>query len=822
MHCVILWFNAATWRKAPFNGGEGGTFGPIYDDLEYMELVAEELDRALDEAGIDRDASPYVIADDDRGSFGRFQALTLADGARNAGGTVTLKQGDSSVQISTGNNTWGERLKSHHGDAIRLVTIAGITSAVWIADGGRSAWDSAQETRDAELAIRLKDKGTELARKSAHNAGNQFVNPYTFVPLPEGVDRAAPRGHASMGGDGLCGWFDWELAFVTPLVLPKREANDTGFTPALLEDGILNYPGSSLRGVLRSLHETLAGGCLRIVDADYVPIHREPMSAYKPATYRLAIVSELDPVTHAVTKVRMTKSVQWVRLDVLGGVFAPRELRSGARATVDVGSSSDRHGRHEVTEPGTVKPGGDWVIHLTHAGARRPGHPYFAAFGELGDDESNDLTAQVSPAQWARFVAASEGSQDLIGDNAAAADTSAASPGGQGWPGAAVRFPRGGPTIGFRRKADGWLGLGDTVWISDGGELKMSAIWRRPGVGSVSSRLPASAAGRGVVGPCSDPDDLCPTCAVFGSIEAEQSERHEQKGYASHVRVGWGVSPIGVTSERVAIPPLRSPKPSSGGFYLIHSASADLSASDDENHVTRAHWGSSLDKPALRQIRGRKYYWHGQDGADPNGRHTARFHAANQCATVDIVHPLTLTARVYFDNLDEEQLGYLLAAAAPASTLGVPEVSCAVHVGAGKPLGFGSARPIVRDLVVQSARSRYGDGQCDVTVDSALAKIAAARDTRGLAHIWTAMAKALGLDSVAKDRIWYPPMGTFGSHKGDSHYEFDATFSWFASRSGGRVVKKNHFTQGDLVVLPQVAAPTQYLATGEPKEKRRG
>ena len=101
----------------------------------------------------------------------------------------------------------------------------------------------------------------------------EFVNPYTMVPsAPPG--RGAPPGHDSLGRDRLAGWIELTITARTPLLLGHRE---DGGAPALLvaPDGSVVIPGSSLHGAVRSLHETLAGGCLRVLAATDVPVHRD-------------------------------------------------------------------------------------------------------------------------------------------------------------------------------------------------------------------------------------------------------------------------------------------------------------------------------------------------------------------------------------------------------------------------------------------------------------------------------------------------------------------------------------------------------------------
>src|ERR1700733_6147709 len=99
----------------------------------------------------------------------------------------------------------------------------------------------------------------------------EFINPYTFVPLPAAIARSAPSGHHCAGPVHVSGAMTVEWTLQTPLLLPQAH-------PAV-RAGQVVVPGSSVKGALRSLHETLMGGCLRVVDEEFVPVYRQPAVA---------------------------------------------------------------------------------------------------------------------------------------------------------------------------------------------------------------------------------------------------------------------------------------------------------------------------------------------------------------------------------------------------------------------------------------------------------------------------------------------------------------------------------------------------------------
>ena len=106
-----------------------------------------------------------------------------------------------------------------------------------------------------------------------------FLNPYTFVPF----QKVPPKPEAweqkySSPEDLLTGWLDIELIPKTPIIIPdtahreeikvkNKKGADTvhnkyPFLRLPDTDGVPGIPGGSLRGMLRSVYETLTGSCV--------------------------------------------------------------------------------------------------------------------------------------------------------------------------------------------------------------------------------------------------------------------------------------------------------------------------------------------------------------------------------------------------------------------------------------------------------------------------------------------------------------------------------------------------------------------------------
>jgi len=788
MERVLVRRHGDEWQWAPWNDGAGGRYEAI-NDADAVELWQEALrGRALADAG------GCFIAENYGGSFENPTPLTTAKRTKEKH-VPYAEADDRRVEVTlpawafepseTGlpalPTNGAEAVADVKGLSLAVATVDGVDVVVWLDDGGQAAWIESrrrlvlQRRQEAE-AHRVHAQ--QRAATAEHDGQQSFINPYTYAPLPETVVRFRPRGHASLGVDGLSGWFDWQLTLATPMLMPVEQK---------VTNGTLELPGSGLRGALRNLHENLAGGCLRILDADLAPVHRDPMAMNRQG-YRLAVVEQVDPVTGRVTQLRLTTKLAWVNRTRFNAPFGAGGLYSGQLCHIDDSTRTTvaAKRRDEIPGQNAVSTGTDWVMHISSSMPQRDAHNYYVAVGELSGP-----VHKVSLEHWQRFVRVCEGSDDLRGVRRPA-DTSGSSPGGPDWPGAPVRHGR--TVIGSRRKVDGWLAKGDTVWLTPTGDLKMAVIWRSEGQHPVRERIAKELL------PCRDPNCLCPTCQVFGSIDNEATDTSEQAAYGSHIRVGWGTAANVTTHTNSQLPPLRSPRPGSGGFTLVTPAGANLAG--EREGTPLAHWGSRLDSPEPRPLRGRKFYWHGQEAG---GRQVARPHQlqnhTEQLGEAEVVPAETVvTARVWFDNLDGAQLGWLLAAAEPSLLLAN---SCRIHLGGGKPLGFGSATPKVTNLKVVSGRERYaGAAAANSPIPDFVELAAKEIATRRLEPVHNALTRILQADAVHSDRLWYPTPQPF-SQMGTE--DFDKSFEWFAGHNGGRA--------GSLTPLPLAVNRYQYLAT---------
>lgn len=623
-----------------------------------------------------------------------------------------------------------------------------------------------------------------------------FVNPYTFVPFPDAPpSRDRPHGHAGRP-ELLSGKLKVTIHTKTGVLI-----RDFGSEKVPRDaDGAPFIPGSSLKGALRSLHETITGSCLRVFDSDFVPGYRDSLTAETLQGLRMAIVQEhaSEDVPPKLLVCPDKDDPPKLHHDVLvraaGGGPA---LKSGERVTVTF-----TRGRPDEAYR---DDDGEWVVFISDATARA------AASGDKPNYQAQlrpypvGATPQTVPEQvWQDFLHAVDGADDLRTAQLEKRDRDEIF--------ADVTFD--GRVIGQRHYASRRLHEGQPVWVRLGRDnqielLRLSMIWRHSGSIAAGQRVdPGFHA-------CRDGEKLCPSCQVFGSADTEGKDTPEarQNSYRGHVRFSDAITATDAKIERVALAPMASPKPGSGQFYLVNDERIRGNAGDPPLR----EWGSAADRPKPRRLRGRKYYWPTELASAPQTRRAqARSHhsAERQTRMAFFKKGNTFTATLIFSDLDEIQLGGLLAVLQPSTLLGERVWQ---HIGGGKPFGFGACS-ITVDLSgseVWRTGARYGVScaPAELDVEALIDEFREwmERQRPEVAQTWPLLAKALKPGTVDADKVWYPP-GDSSSSPESASEAFDTGFAFWKQTSGTEQRKKDGKRRGNpLMELPYLADDDQEL-----------
>ena len=697
----------------------------------------------------------------------------------------------------------------------------------------------------------------------------EFVNPYTFVPHVAVPERKAPAGHALMAEGRLSGVLKVTVTAKTPLLIggftrDKADGAKVGDLPRRKDPaGRVMIPGSGLMGSVRSVHEALAGGCMRILDLDWVPVHRHPANADETKNLHLAVVTKVDG--GKATEVALCDRWHWVPAGLLPG-SEDDPVRSGDQVqyTTASGKPGDFPGKAVTGTPTrkVVRGRGDKhpdgivpgsivrergmgpvtadckIVLVTDTNARDPKRPVHFVVGQIGPDAPRKT---VSDGTYKKYVRTVEGADDLRPEALKKADIKSGTEPAWGtvvpeyadvwWPPrpeeARPEADRGGARVddqskrvGRRLLARTYLHVGQPVWVVVSGgevtEIRLSLLWRYEGSGTVGERV-------GDAKGCTDPGNLCWSCRIFGAADTEGRDRDDfavQNSYRGHVRISDLLADGHVEPVCWDLAPLASPKPGAGQFYLDNKNRSDLAS---QNTRPAATWGSVADGGEPRDIRGRKFYWRTGTTADPASgkpqRGRKRPHqSAALSSTVSLIPAGTVfTGQIAFDSLDAADYGSLLAALNPRRLGAAGEDGwdeTVVSVGGGKPFGFGSVLIGAEPVRVQDARQRYLGESPQEQAPAPEEAVRAFRDAASpeVRATWQALRHALTFGFVADEDVWYPPGD---GQRGSEGY--DKSFEFFALTNGLKLSEENR----PLLRLPDAASGGTDQRMNSPAGQRR-
>ena len=611
-----------------------------------------------------------------------------------------------------------------------------------------------------------------------------FVNPYTFVPLPQKVVRRQPPGHdpgPAEARERYVGALEVTWHIQSPLAIPTEEWGSIG--------GDVRIPGSSIKGAVRSTHEMLFGGCLRQVDLGYRPTYRQLPTMDALKDWRMAVVLDDDEVL-------LCEKEDPKRRSSIDSKALCERVGDRARTgdVVAVNSDDDWKDRSELRvaerfqvlqRPAEVsgyeKLAGCYVVLITKKGARRDAvrATWYWSLGKLTRERATFSEKATRDFSWAMMEAR---------------------PDGERW----IDVFRGKTKLGQARGNEHALEPGSVIWVKvlNGmvTAIKLSQFWRERSKECLGDRIPQETK------PCDGENlRLCPSCSVFGSADtlndqADTDERRregDQRSYAAHVRFGSAIG-VDLQGDEVILAPLGQPHPGAGLTYLEPTSPEAAPASRDERW---SRWDS--DGKQKRQLRGRKFYWHSdperqldhlkhpQGVGDVPGRHLKReHHSADMCTKAQLVTGGTFRQTITFDGLDRFGVASLLAALQPGRLLAPDDADrFALHLGRGKPLGLGSVTAEITAARITTVAARYGD-KAETPLETFAIDPAEVRTRCGeLDAVHEGARKVLRLDGLGENwwKVTYPTRETwkqFGSK------EFDESFTFFKD-FGGPAQSKN-------------------------------
>ena len=503
-----------------------------------------------------------------------------------------------------------------------------------------------------------------------------FVNPYNFVPLNK-IDRIIDGTRTE--GKLHTGYLDCRLYTLTPLAIPDTaektddpQAQDHYYYPFMRINGHEMIPGSSLRGVIRSIYETVTDSCMVTSRDETFSQRVSPKEVFHPGILMRNQKKSWDlfDAKRVVWDIRARTVCNSYRVNRNNEyswgdtVFVTKKSYGNYDKVIDIR-------KHEFpgAEQGYVFIGEHFVNKNAEGVFIKKNLMY-----EAGDPKLQtairglEATLQVYK-------------NPSVNRNLESNDHS-------GYKGYETAKKGGAIPIWYRKDNNGNL------------YLSPAAIGR-----ITYTHTMKSFAGE----PCSDRTRLCKACSLFGMIGT-----NDGSGYGSKVRVTDAICQNNTGTMNATLKELGSPRTSYLPFYSV-----DGKGYDDDG----------------AQIRGRKFYWHNMKAQNKDKSYCAEITSSRQMqkattssfnpnhsrssrnssvhsvektkrnATMELLKPhAEFTFRVYFDKISTQQLQELEW----ALTLGenTKDSKLCYKIGHGKPLGLGSVKIVIEKQIERS----FSDG----------------------------------------------------------------------------------------------------------------
>lgn len=594
----------------------------------------------------------------------------------------------------------------------------------------------------------LKQSNPTKPRRDRQGHETWARAPYNFVPLPEKMALARPPlDHDAYHDDeGFTGWIECTLETCSPTYVRGmftvnqftrlgNKKNDDLTDPekreradffAISDKKIEGYPvpvipGSSLRGMIRSLVEIIGYGRMRWVGT-------EPTF-----TFRAVAASRDDPLRDPYRDVigafGANVRAGYLRREGDGWFVDPaltpqsqgwpekssylkvKERQIDSRAIpgfLRFNSEGYRPQLHEVTFDvgfGTGQNGR--YVYITQIGDGETDHKYKGVLVCSGNMLETGKPGQRSPRKSHALVLARDSRARPLKVRPQAVEDYLAG---------LTPFQREDLAHDWDKRGNGCLKEGAPVfYVSEGNEVVYfghSPNFRIP------MRLFGDKSKRAAIPPDFIPEKLLSdprpdlADAIFGWVEEEDAgPRIDSKlsnlprGRAGRVyfedaRFIEAANGVWLRPEPIIPHTLGSPKPTTFQHYLVQDQRA---GHDPDLKDTLAHYGAD---PNETQIRGHKLYWH--KGGNPDIEATAkeRQHDKQLTSIMPLRAGVSFSFKIRFENLRTEELGALWWA------LALPGESGKTYrhkLGMGKPLGMGAVAITPRLVLNHRGQQRYGD-----------------------------------------------------------------------------------------------------------------
>ena len=475
-----------------------------------------------------------------------------------------------------------------------------------------------------------------------------FINPYNFVGLAKQNEKSLSE-ESTDSSEKHTGFLVCHMYVKTPLAVPDMTAVETeiiktddkemnhdtyGFMKLPIgSDGeeVYSIPGSSIRGMLRSVYETITNSCFGSLKEDTtISFRTDYLHAFKPGVLKRENGKwNLYEAKRYNVKTNSIKGEGGIRYIEEKGI----KMYWGDKVYFDMYSSGRQNFVSRMTNDETKKGS------VSKEGYLFVGEPFqnkkYESVFELTNN--NPVKSGISDKELDRILETSIRTYRKDGVN--------------------------------RNLAQGHTGY---KGYENSKEEECIPIWYKPNKGMPF--LSPAAVGRAqynktlndfVGDRCKDRNKYCKACRLFGGIGTATT-----KGSVGRVRISDAICKNAKLDDQpTTLKELGGPHPSYLAFYSLQGKGYD---------------------DAGAQIRGRKHYWHIPKAAEDKEIY-ATDQKTERNASFYLMQPGSeFEFRVYYDKVDDDQLSDLIFSLMLGEN-NSDGVYCH-HIGHGKPLGLGSVK----------------------------------------------------------------------------------------------------------------------------------
>ena len=493
-----------------------------------------------------------------------------------------------------------------------------------------------------------------------------FVNPYNFVSIDEPVLRSEYSN-----GD-LSGVITCTLRTQTPLIIPDngRATNVAGHK----EYGFFTVnnnpviPGSSLRGMIRSAYETITNSCLSTADDENILYKRTGV----PKTPGIIIQ---NPVTKerklwSADRVMLNMARHYGKNSSFGADQSANRnnYKTGQKVWIKLTEKTygETRGRPFITVKGvediSLTDNPEFIKEgyiLLGENFQRKHHD--SVFIKTGEQEIKDVNADEYKRLrqvWELYQRKED--KNYNGVNQTARNSPVYD-----------NYPDQPYMPVFYREIDG-------VYY-----MSPACITKEVFSHTINSLL----LHQGGHNPCNQsdhPDEVCPACALFGTVQTKNA-------IASRIMVRDAERRSGVLRARITLPILGNPKVSATEFYMHPVGDTDYWNYDYSTQYTYRENGD-LDKNGTQEqqiaakLRGRKNYWHSVSTL-------GEIQKSKLNGTFTAIDNGEFSFDIAFEKITMEELRTLIWAISFGRYWDQENSGDYAHkLGHGKPVGFGSVK----------------------------------------------------------------------------------------------------------------------------------